>query len=241
MKKYIIQIGLIAGLLAIVAGVGAAQELPGNGTTLSDVQEVSVDLFEDPTLWRSHISRDDGIAVHQRFLGGPNGKDELPIAQTISGRIEDENVLGIKTEFIRRGFTEIVFTPARPISVPGIVQELSIWVAGRELEHELHVLISNIDGDLRKLYVGQLNFRGWRKLSVTVPPYSRNGGGVLTGVKQFDPRRPLDSGIDIEAIIIEPLYTEAYGTYYVYFDDLRATTDLAVITERDTDDPVDAW
>ena len=34
---------------------------------------------------------------------------------------------------------------------------------------------------------------------------------------------------------------ESYGTYYVYFDDLRAVTDLFAEESRDEDDMVDNW
>ena len=34
---------------------------------------------------------------------------------------------------------------------------------------------------------------------------------------------------------------EAYGNYYIYFDDLRAVTDLYEVGIRDEDDMKDAW
>jgi hypothetical protein len=34
---------------------------------------------------------------------------------------------------------------------------------------------------------------------------------------------------------------ESYGSYYVYFDDLRATTDLFAESYRDKDDMPDGW
>jgi hypothetical protein len=34
---------------------------------------------------------------------------------------------------------------------------------------------------------------------------------------------------------------ESYGTYYVYFDGLRAVTDLFAETYRDLDDMTDGW
>jgi len=211
-------------------------------TTRPNIQQVSIELFEDPTLWQVHISRDDGYSIHQRFEGGPNAKIPITPEQVGGREIQDENVLGVKTEFIRRGFTEIVFRPERPIPVPGVVQEISIWVAGRELEHDLYLIIRDIDGALRKIFVDRLNYRGWQQLTAQIPPYAPLGGERLyVGVKQYDPRRPLDTGIELVSLVIEPLFTEAYGTYYVYFDDMRASTDLSVITLRDPDDIVDAW
>jgi hypothetical protein len=34
---------------------------------------------------------------------------------------------------------------------------------------------------------------------------------------------------------------DSYGSYYVYFDDLRAVTDLYAENSRDADDPHDDW
>jgi hypothetical protein len=34
---------------------------------------------------------------------------------------------------------------------------------------------------------------------------------------------------------------DSYGTFYVYFDDLRAVTDLFGESKRDTDDMSDGW
>ena len=234
------------GLLIIMASFAFAQEdttsaLPGVVSENTDITEVSVELFEDPTLWTAHISVDDGVSIHQRFEGGPSAKTPIGIAESGGNILPDENVLGVKTEFIRRGFTEIVFKPDRPLPVPGIVDEISLWVAGRDLEHDLYLMIKDIDGALRKVFVDRLNYRGWRQLTAQIPPYSPLGEGIYVGVKQYNARRPLDSGIEIVALVIEPLFTEAYGTYYVYFDDMRASTDLTVITSRDPDDIVDAW
>jgi hypothetical protein len=34
---------------------------------------------------------------------------------------------------------------------------------------------------------------------------------------------------------------EAFGSYYIYFDDLRAVTDLFAENNRDADDMTDGW
>jgi hypothetical protein len=34
---------------------------------------------------------------------------------------------------------------------------------------------------------------------------------------------------------------DSFGTYYVYFDDLRAVTDLFGESKRDADDMSDGW
>jgi hypothetical protein len=48
-------------------------------------------------------------------------------------------------------------------------------------------------------------------------------------------------GIRIVGFRIDCDPIEAYGSYYVYFDDLRAVTDLFAENNRDPDDMADGW
>jgi hypothetical protein len=48
-------------------------------------------------------------------------------------------------------------------------------------------------------------------------------------------------GIKILGFRIDCDPMEAYGSYYVYFDDLRAYTDLSDEENRAKDDPIDMW
>jgi hypothetical protein len=48
-------------------------------------------------------------------------------------------------------------------------------------------------------------------------------------------------GLKVLGFKIECDPMEAYGSYYVYFDDLRAVTDLFAEDNRDVDDMVDSW
>ena len=47
-------------------------------------------------------------------------------------------------------------------------------------------------------------------------------------------------GVKVEVIDITPVL-EAFGTYYIYFDDMRAWTDLYAAENRDPDDMADVW
>jgi hypothetical protein len=79
--------------------------------------------------------------------------------------------------------------------------------------------------------MGTMNFSGWKRLTVAVPPT----------VEQRNANYNNQQGIQIMGFIIEPDMLETYGTYYVYFDDLRVWTDLFAEDNRDPDDMVDGW
>ena len=64
---------------------------------------------------------------------------------------------------------------------------------------------------------------------------------IPTNVKQRDPHYQTRRGIKIEGFRIDCDLEETFGTYYIYFDALRATTDLFSEESRDADDMSDNW
>jgi hypothetical protein len=79
---------------------------------------------------------------------------------------------------------------------------------------------------------------GWKKMTVTIPPQAEDG---LSGVVQRNYHYNNHMGIKIIGFRIDCDPLEAYGSYYLYLDDLRATTDLFSEYYRDPDDMVDGW
>ncbi len=195
------------------------------------LQEVSVSKFEDPGFWSVSIPLDDGFASHRRFEGGPLLKE--PIEAEVEAGIEepDEFVLGVRVDFLRRGNTTISIAPVRPLQVPGITKTISVWVVGRNFNHRLNVVVEDFFGRRSTLPMGTLNFSGWKRLTVAVPPT----------VEQRNPHYNNQQGIQIVGFTIEPNMLEAIGTYYVYLDDLRVWTDLFSEDNRDPDDMDDGW
>jgi hypothetical protein len=49
------------------------------------------------------------------------------------------------------------------------------------------------------------------------------------------------TGIRITGFEVDCDPMDAFGTYYIYFDDLRAVTDLFGESKRDMDDMSDDW
>ena len=89
-----------------------------------------------------------------------------------------------------------------------------------------------------ELTMGKLNFHGWKKMSVAIPPQNPDG---RTGIIQRNYHYNSQMGLKVVGFKIECDPMEAFGTYYVYFDDLRAVTDLFAEDSRDEDDMVDGW
>jgi hypothetical protein len=206
---------------------------PNQGQAL---KEVSVEKFEKDGYWGSHISPDNGYTASRLFTGAPAGKE--PLEEEGQFEIPEKYVFGTRIDFIHRGHSEIFFRPQRPIPVEGITKTVSLWVAGRNYNHELYLLIKDFFGRDFELYLGRLNFPGWKKLSVAIPPQADDG---RNGIVQRNYHYFTNMGLMISGLMIKVDPSEAYGSYYIYFDDMRAVTDLFTESNRDADDMVDAW
>jgi hypothetical protein len=208
-------------------GIESAQQM---------LKEVSVDKFEHDGFWRSTMSSDEGYATSRLFAGSPSGKEQIPDEAELN--ISDKYVLGTRIDFLRRGYNSFTIYPTRPIPIEGITKTVSLWVAGRNYNHDLTLLIEDFFGRKYEFYIGKLNFMGWKRMTVTIPPQAEDG---LSGVVQRNYHYNNHMGIKVLGFRIDCDPLEAYGSYYIYFDDLRATTDLFSEYYRDPDDMVDGW
>lgn len=193
------------------------------------LQEVSVSKFEDPAAWRPYISGDFGYIIARKLEGGPQAKQPIANEEGATGG-DDVSSLGVKVSFIRRGVTTIGVTAVNPIPIDGLVKVVSVWVAGRNVPHKLSLMVRDQDGRIQKLYMGMLNFSGWKQLSVAIPSKVQQRSSRANRV-----------GLQVVGFEIDTAIEDTRGTYYVYFDDMRAWVDFAAFKFAGSDDPVDAW
>ena len=224
---------LVVSTVAALGQFGEDIDPEGLGQDVAQqrLREISVTKFEDAGFFNVLMSSDFGITEFRRFEGSPAAKEPLAAEASIGFAEADRYVLGIRADFYRRGNPRIVVEPIRPIAVPGIVKTMSVWVVGRNANHELYLLVEDIRGDLKRIRMGELNFTGWRKMTVAIPP----------SIVQQDSRATDRMGLKFRGFAIRPNMLQTYGSYYVYFDDLRAVTDLFGEELRDEDDMVDGW
>lgn len=235
-KKIIVLLAIVACITGQIFAQNndeiVASEI-GIDTAQQKLKEVSVAKFEDAAFWYGTMSVDEGLIFIKRFAGGPLDKEPIPdeVELGIDEVEADEYVLGAKVEFFRRGAVNFNIRPIRPIPIEGIVKTISLWVAGRNYNHRIKLIIADHFGNYGELDMGRLNFSGWKKLTVAIPP------NIVQRNYHYNSRM----GIQILGfeIICDP--EDTYGQYYVYFDDLRAVTDLFTEEARDVDDMVDAW
>ena len=230
----LLALALAFGQAAFAQNVVAGEPDPnaiGKDQAQQLLKEVSVNKMEDAAFWYAAMPLDMGVAQVKRLSGTPLGKQAIPDEAALGIKEDDKYVLGLKVSFFHRGVAEFAVHPLNPIPVEGIVKTLSVWVVGRNFNHVLKIQLTDYRGQAQEITVGTLNFIGWKKLTVAIPPsilqteyhYTYKSGIQVTGLK----------------IVTDPL--DSYGTYYIYFDDIRAVTDLFGESKRDSDDMSDGW
>ncbi|MEI6875169.1 MAG: flagellar filament outer layer protein FlaA [Spirochaetota bacterium] len=214
----------------------------GVDTAQQKLKEVSIDKFEAAGFWIPTMSTDEGLITGRLFIGSPAGKANEVLADervlNIDNKVADSQVYGIRVDFFRRGFNSFEVRAKKPIPIEGISKTLSVWIAGRNYKHELKIILSDFFGREYMLPLGTLNFQGWKKLSVAVPPQAADG---TSGIVQRNFHYNTHMGLKVLGFRIECDPIESYGVYYMYFDDLRAVTDLFAEDNRDPDDMPDSW
>ena len=244
-KKYF----TVAALLSALSLFAFAQENTRDGLALDQVdasrigvesaeqrlKEVSVDKFENEGSWVCSMSSDEGVIQGRLFDGAPKQKKAIPDEENLN--LPDSKVYGTKVSFYRRGYNSFEVRAVKPIPVEGITKTVSVWVVGRSYPHVLKLILEDYMGQRFELYVGKLNHAGWKLMTVAVPPQNAAG----TGIVQKDYHYGTSMGLKIVGFRIECNPWEAYGNYYIYFDDLRAVTDLYEVDLRDDDDMKDSW
>jgi hypothetical protein len=210
-------------------------EMVGQDTAQQKLIDITVTKFEDAAFWYATMPRDQGIITIRRLSGTPLDKEvqdkERLLSEAELNIPPGGYVLGAKVVFNKRGMNHFYIYPMQPLAIEGICKTISVWVAGRNFNHTLKIVILDYFGERKELIVSKLNFSGWQKLTVAIPP----------NIAQTDFHYTSKNGIKFLGFKIECDMEESVGTYYIYFDDLSAVTDLFMETVMEKDDMKDNW
>jgi len=238
MKKLtlaLIVILVFTGSAAIFAQTREAGEpVPENigvDSAQQKLKEVSITKFEDPAFFYTSMSRDQGFVITRKLPGSPLEKAPIEDEEQLGINEEDKYVLGLKVHYDRRGVNSFAVMPVKPLPIPGVTKTISVWVAGRNNNHVLSIILLDFFNNPKELVIGKMNFSGWKKLTVAVPP----------NIIQRDFHYANVNGIKFAGFRVDCDPVDTYGVYYTYFDDLRVVTDLFSEESRDVDDMADGW
>lgn len=240
MKKYIITAVFTAAFICVATAQNSIvaepnPEVVGNDSAVQQLREVSLDKFEREGSWNVHISPDFGVISSRLFEGAPAMKEALK--EDEGKESEDTMVLGVKVEFFKRGINSFFVNSQRPVPILGVAKTISMWVCGRNQSHDMYVLVQDYFGHNFELYMGNLGFTGWKKLTAVVPPSPDGEHGIVQKSPYYGDR----PGLRIVGFRIDCDPMLARGAYYLYMDDLRAVADLYDMENHDADDMNDNW
>lgn len=188
------------------------------------VAELLIEDFEDAGEWSSFMPRDYGLTMAMRREGRPLDAETQDI--------DNNYVLGIKTEFMRRDFSWITITPAKPNAIKGNTKQINVWVAGRAYLHELSIVLRDYVGELKVLYVDQLTHVGWKQLQIPIPDTIDQENYKVTD----------ERGLTFEGFRIDFEPEDILGRpFYVYFDWMTSETDIFNEAHGNQDDMMDNW
>lgn len=257
MKKFILAAFAVAAcglLFAQNSGLDEPNaENIGNDSAMESLREISVDKFEREGSWRVSISPDYGVITSRLFEGKPAMYEPLEDEEGGGGENADaentenaeggegeeapEQALGVKVEFFKRGINSFFIMSQRPLPIEGITKTISVWVCGRNQSHDMYVLVQDYFGKNFELYVGNLGFTGWKKLTAVVPPSPDGERGIVQRSAYYGDRpglRILGFRVDCDPML-------ARGQFFMYLDELHAVTDLYDMENKDEDDMLDNW
>ncbi len=210
--------------------------LIGTDSAVQKLKEVSIEKFENEGTWTVAMSADEGIIKGRLFDGSPAGKKAIPAEEGMN--IPDTKTYGVRVDFFRRGYNTFTISAVKPIAVEGIAKTVSVWVVGRNYNHTMKLVLEDYWGTRFELYMGKLNHSGWKLMTVAIPPQNPDG---KAGIIQKDYHFSTAMGLKIVGFKIECDPENAYGSYYIYLDDMRVVSDLYEMEARDKDDMYDNW
>ncbi len=138
---------------------------------------------------------------------------------------DSKKYLGIKV--FGKKEDAVAIYPIKPIIIDEFCYGLNLWAYGKGFSGRLSIIVKDSDDNTHYLTFGQLNFRGWRKLSIKIPSH----------VKQQDHFLNQKSKLRIVSFVFNPGNITTNDQWsYVYLDDVTA-----IVRTKYTDRQSDNW
>ena len=149
---------------------------------------------------------------------------EEDVREFIEGRDEESDIVFTKCD---RKWVEdhdkIIYTDqegkewvSKPIVFEGRIKALSMWVWGSNYDYYLEAHLEDHRGIVHVLPLGDLNFEGWKNLTIEVP-------GAIPQSARYIPKL---QRLKLVKIILWTRPSERVGSFYIYIDQIKILTDL---------------
>ncbi len=151
--------------------------------------------------------------------------------------------LGIKAQFIRKGYNWIEVFPIKagsesqvstgsnsvqnqtvqkgqnnPLILPGEIKSLDMWVWGGNYKYWLEFYLTDYKGFLHRLSAGDISYIGWKNIRTKIPDY----------IPQAEYHVPFLKSLSLQMIKLWAYPSERVDQFYCYFNYLQVQTDVYV-------------
>lgn len=217
---------LVAALL--VPMVTSAQQ---QATT--NYQSIVIEDFDNPEESQWTVAASKFVAEGYPRMSYVRTFPEALYRREPEGR--ELRALGLQAAFNRQGYNYVEFIPVREnedgetvprgIEIPGRARHLDMWVWGSNFDFYMDVHIRDYRGMVHVLKLGDINYRGWRNLRITIPSWipqdARYIAELRAGAFTSDLR-----GLELVKIVLWTRPQERVNGFFMYLDEIKVETDL---------------
>jgi hypothetical protein len=142
-------------------------------------------------------------------------KAALPVTQSYSAN-PIVNLLGVRALFFNNNVQKITLVPKKPMYLNKArkIRTIQLFVLGLEKNYTMYIDVSDPNGDIHRLYLGKLNFSGWKQMRVDLKDYHipDNPRDFVLGTTQF---------LELKRIVFESNDIYTRGFFGTWISDLR--------------------
>lgn len=132
--------------------------------TQQDENTASAQSYSSNSEWIKWLNSDNYSPDQKRNVVPSYGMAQVD-------KTTEKSILGVKGCWSRPGFNWLAVEPKNPLYTPEEPATLSLWVWGANFYYDLYVIVKNSDGYYYTLFLGTLNFYGWRNMRINFPSY----------------------------------------------------------------------
>jgi hypothetical protein len=231
-KELSMRIGRLLGIgLVVVLLIPSAIAAQQQATT--NYQSIVIEDFDNPEESRWEVVAGKFVAEgYPRMAHVSTWPTALYRTQP-----EDRDLrsLGVQAAFTRQGYNYVEFIPVeenedgemvpRGIPIPGQVSNIDMWVWGSNFDYYLDLHVRDYRGMTHVLKLGDINFRGWRNMRISVPTWipqtSRYTAELRNGEIASDLRT-----LELMKIVLWTRPNERVNGFFVYLDEIKVETDM---------------
>lgn len=192
--------------------------------TTQNLQTVILESFDQP-------STSYWILQGSKFItqGYPQMSFVKAWPDALFGRNKDNKdlyALGVHGAFDRKGYNYIEIIPAKkgddgklvpsPLAIPGRVQALDLWAWGANYDYYMDAHLRDYEGVDHTLRMGDLNYAGWRDLTVQIP-------ASIPQSRRYIPRY---QQLELTEFVLWTRPEEKVDGFYLFLDQIKVLSDM---------------